>query len=130
MLRSSSGRCHRAAVSYLRSNQWLRPPCQLLPSQARCPSRARSESADQDRKSTRLNSSHLVISYAVFCLKKKTSTCRSRSRTLWHASEERAGTMVYRGVRDLGFIALANATLDATAARSIAATHTSPQRRV
>src|SRR5256885_7266700 len=27
--------------------------------------------ARQDRKSTRLNSSHLVISYAVFCLKKK-----------------------------------------------------------
>src|SRR5256885_12144650 len=26
-----------------------------------------------DRKSTRLNSSHLVISYAVFCLKKKTT---------------------------------------------------------
>src|SRR2546426_9211356 len=28
-------------------------------------------SAVEDRKSTRLNSSHLVISYAVFCLKKK-----------------------------------------------------------
>src|SRR5256885_13137483 len=28
----------------------------------------------EDRKSTRLNSSHLVISYAVFCLKKKKST--------------------------------------------------------
>src|SRR5256885_9524136 len=28
-------------------------------------------SAKTDRKSTRLNSSHLVISYAVFCLKKK-----------------------------------------------------------
>src|SRR5256885_10745531 len=27
-----------------------------------------------DRKSTRLNSSHLVISYAVFCLKKKNKT--------------------------------------------------------
>src|SRR5256885_8811244 len=27
--------------------------------------------AKRDRKSTRLNSSHLVISYAVFCLKKK-----------------------------------------------------------
>src|SRR2546426_6443626 len=27
--------------------------------------------AEIDRKSTRLNSSHLVISYAVFCLKKK-----------------------------------------------------------
>src|SRR5256885_695148 len=34
--------------------------------------------AHADRKSTRLNSSHLVISYAVFCLKKKntyTTTC-------------------------------------------------------
>src|SRR5256885_13049809 len=31
-------------------------------------------SAEPDRKSTRLNSSHLVISYAVFCLKKKDSS--------------------------------------------------------
>src|SRR2546426_9343090 len=31
--------------------------------------------APQDRKSTRLNSSHLVISYAVFCLKKKKNQC-------------------------------------------------------
>src|SRR5205807_3834171 len=31
----------------------------------------------RDRKSTRLNSSHLVISYAVFCLKKKKKTSRS-----------------------------------------------------
>src|SRR5256885_13004347 len=30
-----------------------------------------SGSGERDRKSTRLNSSHLVISYAVFCLKKK-----------------------------------------------------------
>src|SRR6478735_7671818 len=29
---------------------------------------------DKDRKSTRLNSSHLVMSYAVFCLKKKNNT--------------------------------------------------------
>src|SRR5256885_9007062 len=29
------------------------------------------KAVDIDRKSTRLNSSHLVISYAVFCLKKK-----------------------------------------------------------
>src|SRR5256885_10899700 len=35
----------------------------------RCPS-----SRSRDRKSTRLNSSHLVISYAVFCLKKKKQT--------------------------------------------------------
>src|SRR2546426_7126768 len=32
---------------------------------------------DRDRKSTRLNSSHLVISYAVFCLKKKKTTTSS-----------------------------------------------------
>src|SRR5256885_8781885 len=31
----------------------------------------RAQESAQDRKSTRLNSSHLVISYAVFCLKKK-----------------------------------------------------------
>src|SRR5437868_9542233 len=31
-------------------------------------------SSATDRKSTRLNSSHVSISYAVFCLKKKTST--------------------------------------------------------
>src|SRR5256885_14096774 len=29
------------------------------------------DGADRDRKSTRLNSSHLVNSYALFCLKKK-----------------------------------------------------------
>src|SRR5256885_5508421 len=33
----------------------------------------------EDRKSTRLNSSHLVISYAVFCLKKK--------KRKWHQAE-------------------------------------------
>src|SRR5690348_17514931 len=34
----------------------------------------------QDRKSTRLNSSHPSISYAVFCLKKKTELLRSALR--------------------------------------------------
>src|SRR5437667_7318156 len=34
---------------------------------AQCPQR-------RDRKSTRLNSSHITISYAVFCLKKKNKT--------------------------------------------------------
>src|SRR5437870_9163187 len=32
--------------------------------------------AGRDRKSTRLNSSHVAISYAVFCLKKKNNTLR------------------------------------------------------
>src|SRR6266850_5790855 len=40
----------------------------------------------RDRKSTRLNSSHLVISYAVFCLKKKnkyhsTFLCTTKKKT-------------------------------------------------
>src|SRR5947207_8571984 len=34
----------------------------------------------QDRKSTRLNSSHTVISYAVFCLKKKTTRTAKRAQ--------------------------------------------------
>src|SRR5947199_466507 len=36
--------------------------------------RARRSATSLDRKSTRLNSSHLGISYAVFCLKKKKTT--------------------------------------------------------
>src|SRR5437763_3916399 len=36
---------------------------------------------DSDRKSTRLNSSHRCISYAVFCLKKKNKTTRKTMKT-------------------------------------------------
>src|SRR5947207_7833657 len=36
----------------------------------------------QDRKSTRLNSSHTVISYAVFCLKKKKANRYRQENTL------------------------------------------------
>src|SRR5256885_12614425 len=43
------------------------PPAQRLPKNDRA-----AHALAIDRKSTRLNSSHLVISYAVFCLKKKT----------------------------------------------------------
>src|SRR2546422_5713323 len=35
--------------------------------------------SDEDRKSTRLNSSHGYISYAVFCLKKKKNKTRNKS---------------------------------------------------
>src|SRR5437899_3367334 len=38
-----------------------------------------STTLQQDRKSTRLNSSHLGISYAVFCLKKKKKMARSQT---------------------------------------------------
>src|SRR2546426_6998193 len=40
------------------------------------PEQAHVVSKPADRKSTRLNSSHLVISYAVFCLKKKKKTIK------------------------------------------------------
>src|SRR5215211_8249759 len=50
--------CRRARAQ----EPWRRPPTLSQ----RCPRRAA-----RDRKSTRLNSSHTVISYAVFCLKKK-----------------------------------------------------------
>src|SRR3712207_7378014 len=45
----------------------------------RDPVSSRLEVREEDRKSTRLNSSHANISYAVFCLKKKktVSTCSS-----------------------------------------------------
>src|SRR2546426_3958303 len=46
------------------------------------PGAGRRDHQRQDRKSTRLNSSHLVISYAVFCLKKKKQTNHKQSRGL------------------------------------------------
>src|SRR5205807_10529440 len=61
--------------------RWRRRSSRIAPTVAMARSRR-----EEDRKSTRLNSSHLVISYAVFCLKKKKqiqkryTTCKSRSR--------------------------------------------------
>src|SRR5256885_10628802 len=47
------------------------------------PSAARILPLVEDRKSTRLNSSHLVISYAVFCLKKKKRTHTAHHCAHW-----------------------------------------------
>src|SRR5437870_11062851 len=53
-----------------------RPPRSSPPSPtAWAPARAA-----RDRKSTRLNSSHVAISYAVFCLKKKKKNTKQRRR--------------------------------------------------
>src|SRR5256885_10605225 len=46
----------------------------------RATQRRRRERHGIDRKSTRLNSSHLVISYAVFCLKKKITYSSTESK--------------------------------------------------
>src|SRR5258708_21881418 len=48
---------------------WPRSTDSLCP---KCVPEIRQQIVDGDRKSTRLNSSHQIISYAVFCLKKKT----------------------------------------------------------
>src|SRR6476646_11093008 len=46
-----------------------------------CPSSGASRAPPPDRKSTRLNSSHTVISYAVFCLKKKKNTTKKNNNS-------------------------------------------------
>src|SRR2546422_7851259 len=48
---------------------------------------ARTPRGDLDRKSTRLNSSHGYISYAVFCLKKKNTKHTRLSRSQRHCEE-------------------------------------------
>src|SRR5437868_9939759 len=53
---------------------------------------------DEDRKSTRLNSSHVSISYAVFCLKKKKSTMNSLSSLTSTVSQIR---VIHLNISDL-----------------------------
>src|SRR5436309_2564674 len=52
----------------------------------------------QDRKSTRLNSSHVKISYAVFCLKKKNNTIdhRPEGDAKWFLENEKTVTQFCR----------------------------------
>src|SRR5438034_3706260 len=47
-----------------------------------------------DRKSTRLNSSHTVISYAVFCLKKKKNKLELAFETIGHGGERARGFLL------------------------------------
>src|SRR5260221_5861206 len=47
------------------------------------------DAAVGDRKSTRLNSSHTVISYAVFCLKKKKKTANTEPSNTYRATSPR-----------------------------------------
>src|SRR5438045_5424395 len=60
LFRSTGERCRRLTCS------WRKQTCFKLPFLSPPPT-----PVPKDRKSTRLNSSHLGISYAVFCLKKK-----------------------------------------------------------
>src|SRR3712207_8289191 len=49
--------------------------------------RLRSDPCGTDRKSTRLNSSHANISYAVFCLKKKKNTFRTTKKSCHRSTD-------------------------------------------
>src|SRR5206468_13057968 len=64
-------------------------PAQCRPKGRRsshCCRRAQAARGNKDRKSTRLNSSHDQISYAVFCLKKKKMLyTTTTSTTSWHS---------------------------------------------
>src|SRR5258708_26480574 len=63
------------------------------PAHPSCFGRCRRASWPADRKSTRLNSSHQIISYAVFCLKKKKDNGGSLQ------DHERRGNVVSEGSR-------------------------------
>src|SRR6266498_3180649 len=51
------------------------------------------QAREQDRKSTRLNSSHVRISYAVFCLKKKRRQIRRRRRVSFLQDDREASLL-------------------------------------
>src|SRR5437588_9173457 len=61
------------AARKVRDHQF-HPPLDIVDGAARIVAPIISGFNTRDRKSTRLNSSHTVISYAVFCLKKKKNT--------------------------------------------------------
>src|SRR5690349_23864147 len=65
-------------LSYRSGRLGLRPGADLQSRRRRHPPQ---RLLGADRKSTRLNSSHVEISYAVFCLKKKTATPQALTRT-------------------------------------------------
>src|SRR5947208_4966762 len=50
----------------------------------------------QDRKSTRLNSSHQIISYAVFCLKKKKKNKKYQTHKITNRLETETGDSTQR----------------------------------
>src|SRR5256885_12700673 len=63
---SRASHAARSTLTESPTERRVRPPC----------GNRWADPRPSDRKSTRLNSSHLVISYAVFCLKKKNTTAR------------------------------------------------------
>src|SRR5258705_2687697 len=69
---SVTGRNRQRGRADAYGRSWTKPHCNCRRKLQYAEQRKhRAGSCSEDRKSTRLNSSHLGISYAVFCLKKK-----------------------------------------------------------
>src|SRR5258708_12890635 len=69
--RSASLRTSSFDLTTLTPPALPRPPVLVVKAQIHAGGRGKAGGVKVDRKSTRLNSSHQIISYAVFCLKKK-----------------------------------------------------------
>src|SRR3989449_8112883 len=85
-LQSVSARLRTRRSDTSRAPAWPLPPRLPCPQSRRgAPARTRS-SHGPDRKSTRLNSSHGYISYAVFCLKKKNRISHGKTKEYFRDS--------------------------------------------
>src|SRR5688572_32514202 len=74
IIEGNAQNAHVIAATRRARTKGIRPGMSLAQARALVPkliARARDAECERDRKSTRLNSSHSQISYAVFCLKKK-----------------------------------------------------------
>src|SRR5688572_32292331 len=87
LFRSGSGGVRNRAAGLARIRQYRREPCGRSPLPAvgggagqEEHGRKRQKRSARDRKSTRLNSSHSQISYAVFCLKKKKKKNKNKGK--------------------------------------------------
>src|SRR5258708_8479188 len=67
------------ALPISRPPEFRRSPISFCTFRSATKTDPRSRESPRDRKSTRLNSSHQIISYAVFCLKKKKRCVRIRT---------------------------------------------------
>src|SRR5256885_12114172 len=74
---------------------------------------------DLDRKSTRLNSSHLVISYAVFCLKKKKNNHQTAPLSVQHLRQRRS---THPPRREMERLSSAHALIAVTCPRTVSQT--------
>ena len=92
---TGSRRTGSVAVAHGRS---CSAACGILPDQGSNPCSLHWQADSQpDRKSTRLNSSHITISYAVFCLKKKNKLKKTNKQTKKHHPQKNILLLFFKG---------------------------------